>query len=84
MSEFNIQYELANMVPAPAGVATPYVMYRSEDGILDCYGTTVPTDATDGFAIGCTFRKVDGGAGTALYVNEGTAGSCDFNALAGA
>lgn len=58
--------------------------FKSEpDGliVLD-KGTTVPTDATAGYAIGCLFLHTDGGAGTALYINEGTANSCDFNAVA--
>lgn len=80
MSEYTIENELHNMVPGKAGVATPRVIYKSEDGILLAYGITVPTDATAGYAIGCLFLKTDGGAGTALYVNEGTAGSCDFDA----
>jgi hypothetical protein len=47
-------------------------------------GATVPTDATPGFVTGCLFVHTDGGDGTALYVNEGTSSSCDFNALNGA
>jgi len=47
-------------------------------------GTTVPTDGRAGFSTGCLFMQTDGGDGTALYVNEGTATSCDFNALNGA
>lgn len=43
-------------------------------------GATVPSDATAGYAKGCIFIDTDGGAGTTLYVNEGTAASCDFNA----
>ena len=50
-------------------------------GILDAYGETVPADATEGYAIGCTFRHTDGGDGDALYVNEGTLASCDFNLI---
>lgn len=50
-------------------------------GILDAYGNTVPTDGAEGYAPGCTFRHTDGGDGTSLYVNEGTAASCDFNAV---
>jgi hypothetical protein len=50
-------------------------------GILDAYGETVPTDGATGYAIGCTFRHTDGGDGTALYVNEGTKASADFNAI---
>lgn len=44
-------------------------------------GTTVPTDGGAGYATGCLFFHTDGGAGTALYCNEGTATSCDFDAV---
>lgn len=53
-------------------------------GIMDAYGDTVPADAATGYATGCLFRHTDGGAGTSLYVNEGTKASADFNAVAGA
>jgi len=43
-------------------------------------GDTVPTDADAGWAKGAVFIKTDGGAGTTMYVNEGSATSCDFNA----
>ena len=52
-------------------------------GIIDAYGDTVPADASEGYATGCVYRHTDGGAGTSLYVNEGTKASCDFNAIAG-
>ena len=44
-------------------------------------GDTVPTDASSGYPIGSIFVQTDGVAGTCLYVNEGTATSCDFNAV---
>jgi len=44
-------------------------------------GTTVPTDATAGYATGCLFIDTTGGAGVTLYVNEGSVTSCDFNAV---
>lgn len=50
-------------------------------GTLFAYGTTVPTDGGAGYATGCLFLHTDGGAGTALYCNEGTATSCDFDAV---
>jgi len=81
MSEYTIAHELHNMVPAPAGVAAPKVIYKTENGILIAYGITVPTDATAGYDIGCIFIHTDGGDATALYVNEGTAAECDFNAI---
>lgn len=77
----NIFYKLANSVPGPAGGATPTVLAESEDGILDCYGTTVPSDEATGYAPSCTFRKVDGTTlDTVLYVNIGTKASCNFDA----
>lgn len=48
-------------------------------GLLFASGATVPTDGTDGYQTGCIFQHTDGSAATALYVNEGTATSCDFN-----
>ena len=50
-------------------------------GILQAYGTSVPADASAGYAPGCLFQHTDGGDGTALYVNEGTLASADFNAV---
>ena len=45
--------------------------------ILD-YGITMPVDGVAGFAPGCIFIHVDG---SALFVNEGTATSADFNLI---
>jgi hypothetical protein len=44
-------------------------------------GTTVPADATAGWDTGAIFQHTDGGVGTALYVNEGSSVSSDFNPL---
>jgi len=53
----------------------------STDGLHIASGITVPTDATLGYATGCIFQHTDGGAGTSLYVNEGTYASCSFKAV---
>lgn len=53
----------------------------ADDKIIIDQGNTVPTDGTAGYAIGAIFLHRDGGEGTALYVNEGTESSCDFNAV---
>lgn len=53
-------------------------------GILDAFGTTVPADASSGYATGCTFRQTDGGDSTALYVNEGSSTSSSFRAVTAA
>lgn len=50
-------------------------------GYLQASGDTVPTDGDSGYATGCLFQHTDGGDGTALYVNEGTVTSCNFNAV---
>jgi len=50
-------------------------------GLLFASGATVPADATLGYQTGCLFQHTDGSGGTALYVNEGTYTSCDFNPL---
>lgn len=52
-------------------------------GLLMLSGTTVPTDGADGYQTGCIFQHIDGSGSTALYVNEGSVTSCDFNALDG-
>lgn len=77
---YSIAYDLNNMVPAPAGVAIPKTIFKSEDGILLCYGITMPEDNSAGYAPGCLFLHTDGTNGTALYVNEGTAAAAGFKA----
>jgi len=51
-------------------------------GLLIASGTTVPTDAAAGYQTGCLFLHTDGSTGTAVYINEGSVTSCDFNAVA--
>ena len=51
-------------------------------GVWEQAGPTVPTDATAGFAPGCRFYKISGnGVGSTMYINEGSATSCDFNSV---
>ncbi len=56
---------------------------HEDRGFLSASGATVPTDGDDGYQTGCIFQQTDGGAGTALYINEGSVTSADFNAIAG-
>ena len=51
-------------------------------GLLFGSGITVPSSA-DGWQVGAVFQHTDGGAGTALYVNEGSITSSSFNAITG-
>jgi len=81
MSRANIAWTLNNMIAGPAGVATPATIFKSEDGIMIALGTSVPADAATGYGTGCLFLNTGGGDGTALYVNEGTTASANFNAV---
>ncbi len=58
------------------------VINKAGDGLLLAHGTTVPTDATAGYATGCLFIHTDGGNNDSVYVNEGTNTSCTFNVVA--
>lgn len=50
--------------------------------ILFATGTTVPTNATTGYAKGCLFIDTDVATGTTgLYCNKGTRTSCAFTAV---
>lgn len=63
-------------------VGTPVVRvveFDKDNNVRRAEGTTVPTDADRGYAVGCLFVQTDGGTETVLYVNEGTATSADFN-----
>jgi hypothetical protein len=44
-------------------------------------GSTVPTDGDIGWETGALFMHTDGSAGDALYVNNGTNTSCNFDAV---
>lgn len=68
--------------PLPAGVATARAVLTTEDGIIMCYGITVPSDAATGYSPGCVFIHTDAGAGTELYINSGTKASADFDLVA--
>jgi hypothetical protein len=57
------------------------IVNKAGVGILIAEGTTVPADATTGYAPGCIFIKDDGTANATIYVNEGTATSSLFKAI---
>lgn len=52
-----------------------------DGNIIVAEGSSVPTDATAGFAPGCVFFKRGGAVSASHYVNEGTAASCAFKPL---
>ena len=58
--------------------ATGIIMSVPGVGILEAYGTTVPTNGSSGYATGCIYHKTNGGANTSIYVNEGSSTSSSF------
>ncbi len=74
-SEYNQAFQLHNMIGAPAArAAAVQVMFKSEDGIMFCYGTAAVnvaplTDAV--YAPGCLYILV-ADSGSLLYQNGGT------------
>jgi len=56
---------------------------RLTSGWLFSSGLTasIPTDGLPGYETGCLYQATNGGAGTSLYVNEGTEAACDFDAV---
>jgi hypothetical protein len=62
------------------GAETVAVLLRDSNGdVLFATGTTVPTDATDGYAKSCIFLDTDVATGTgSMYLNKGTKDSCVF------
>lgn len=87
MSEYKQAKELNDMVAAPAASTVVQIMYKSEDGILRCYGTdavsvlnALPADT---FAPSCLYQRVNG-ASSIVYINEAAAGSVSsFQELTG-
>ena len=62
------EFDHEEMIPAPAGVTVPRIIYKSEDGILLCYGTSQPTTAST-YAPGCVLINTSTGK---VYVNTET------------
>lgn len=63
------------------GADIEIIIEDSEEKILICRGETVPS-ADAGFAKGCIFIKTNAGNGVkALYENQGTVASCNFNLI---
>lgn len=61
------------------GVAISVLLYDTNNKVLLASGTTVPTDATSGYAKGCIFIDTNVSTGLqGLYVNVGTSTSCVF------
>jgi len=76
-SRYTKAFDLHNMVPAPAAIAaTVQVIYKSEDGILLCYGTAAtnvaPLTTASVYSPGCIYFKIVAGGTSIMYLNTGT------------
>lgn len=75
----NIHWHLHNMVGGPAAKAAVQVIFKTEDGILFCYGTAAHTvleaEAADTYAPGCIYLKHVAGGPSIMYHNIGAAGA---------
>lgn len=81
----HISQELANMVPGPAPAAAVFVKYKTELGVMDCYGTaahTVLEAEANVYAPGCSYVRSLAAGTSVWYFNVGTAASPDFNTVA--
>ena len=70
-------FEHRNMVAdkAAPSTGTVQIAFKTEDGITDCRGTTVPSDAATGYAPSCMFNDTTNGK---VYINKGTKASATF------
>lgn len=67
-----------------AKIGTPIIKvieFDVDNNVMRATGATVPTDGDRGYAVGCEFIQTDGGAGTILYRNVGSATSANFDTV---
>lgn len=67
------------MIAGPAASSVVQVIWRTEDGIMLCYGTSANTvlqaEPADTYAPGCIYIKVVAAGTSILYLNTGAAGA---------
>lgn len=63
-------------------VAITVLLSDGSGNVLMATGTTVPTDASSGYAKGCQFIKTDAAATVGgVYLNKGTTSSSQFTGV---
>ena len=80
-TRYTMAFDAHNMVPGPAASATVRVLWRTEDGVTDCYGTGAAPTTANTYAEGCIYRKFVAAGVSIIYYNYGTYASPDFEAL---
>lgn len=82
--EYSTAFDVVKFDGTTETVGTPSITVLAVDSsnnVLLGRGATVPTDNDNGYAVGCLFIDTTGGVAITLYVNEGDADNCDFNAV---
>lgn len=77
----NIGWYLDNMIAAPASSTTIHTIFKTEDGVMLCYGTPGDTDleaTTDIYAPGCIYIRALTDGGSICYFNDGTMAAPNF------
>jgi len=80
---------LDDMVAAPASEVTIHTIFKTEDGIMLCYGTPgntdleVPTSPGNAniYAPGCIYIRALTDGGSICYFNEGTKAAPNFTKI---
>jgi hypothetical protein len=79
MKVFNRAIKLGGTVLNIGGTLVNVLQFDSEDKVLKATGTSVPADASAGYAKGCVFVDTDVATGLpGVYQNIGTSSSCAF------
>ncbi len=79
---FTRAYDNHNMVPGPAGTSVDQIIWNTEDGISEFYGTGTPPTTANKYAEGCIYHKHNDTNEDTLYTNIGTYASPNFVKLA--
>lgn len=75
-------YRHQTMLAGPASSADVVIIWKTEDGVLLCYGTaanSVLEADTDTYAPGCIYIKSLTAGSSLLYFNEGTRAAPNFD-----
>ncbi|KKM80534.1 hypothetical protein LCGC14_1338840 [marine sediment metagenome] len=68
-------FDMHNMVPGPAASAVVQVIYKTEEGILICYGlsaiSVLQGEAANTYAPGCIFIRSLAAGTSVAYINVG-------------
>jgi len=77
-TRYTLAFDHHNMVPAPAASSTIKTIFKTEDGILLCYGTAAAPSTANTYAEGCVYIKLVAAGVSVMYKNYGTYASPDF------